>query len=95
MIYVTDPPENITVSNKKVSVIENHIPQRVICSAKAHPEVSYSWHRDTPTPETISKGNALMLGAVTRTAAGNYVCKAFNRHGSTTAKTYLNVMCEY
>ncbi|GLV32173.1 neuromusculin [Carabus blaptoides fortunei] len=92
LFAVEYPPENITVSTKKVSVVENHIPQRVICSAKAHPEVSYTWHRDTPTPETFSKGNALMLGAVSRTTAGNYVCKAFNRHGSTTDKTYLNVM---
>lgn len=76
-----------------VNVIENHIPEKVLCSAKALPEPSYQWKREGSN-EVITKGNKLIIGQpVPRQDAGNYICEAFNRHGSTEAATVLQVLC--
>ncbi|XP_069698096.1 hemicentin-2 isoform X4 [Periplaneta americana] len=85
------PPENITVSNKMVNVTEQHIPEKVICSATAYPEASYQWKHDTSS--LVVKGNALILSdPVTRNDGGNYTCEASNRHGKITQKTLINVL---
>ncbi|XP_075211629.1 neuromusculin isoform X3 [Lycorma delicatula] len=86
------PPENVTVSNRAVNVIEGNVPEKVLCSAKAFPEASYQWRKEDES-EIIIKGNALILNfPVSRTRDGNYVCEAFNRHGNNTQKTYINVL---
>lgn len=91
----TDPPENVTVSNKAVNVIEGNVPEKVLCTAKAFPEASYQWRKEDET-EIIIKGNALILNfPVSRTRDGNYVCEASNRHGNNTQKTYINVLCKF
>lgn len=74
--------------------MEGHVPEKVLCSAKAYPEASYHWRREGET-ETIIKGNALILNyPVPRRNGGNYVCEAYNRHGNVSGKTYLNVLCK-
>lgn len=92
---LSDPPENITVSSKIISVVEKQEPQeKVVCSAKAYPEPSYQWRKEGET-DTIIKGNTFVLSyQVPRRDGGNYVCEAFNRHGSITETIYLNVMCK-
>ncbi|XP_046675859.1 hemicentin-2-like isoform X6 [Homalodisca vitripennis] len=85
------PPENVTVTNKVVNVTENNIPPRVLCSAKAFPEASYNWSREGD-PEVI-RGNALILNfPLQRHKGGNYVCTAYNKHGSNTQTTFFNVL---
>jgi hypothetical protein len=88
----SDPPENVSVSVPVLSVVEGHIPEKILCNAKAYPEPSYQWHRENDT-EIIMKGNALILNyPIPRTSGGNYVCEAFNRHGNITHKTFINVL---
>ncbi|XP_049814950.1 hemicentin-1 isoform X1 [Schistocerca nitens] len=86
------PPGNITVSNKVVYVTEGHVPEKVLCNAKAYPEASYQWWKEGEK-EPIVKGKTLMLNfAVHRRNSGNYICEASNRHGNTTQKTTINVL---
>lgn len=85
------PPENITVSNKMVNVTEQHIPEKVICSATAYPEANYQWKHDTSS--LLVKGNALILSdPVNRNDGGNYTCEASNKHGKISQKTFINVL---
>ncbi|KAI5639567.1 immunoglobulin domain-containing protein [Phthorimaea operculella] len=84
-------PENITVYPKVVSVNENEIPSKVVCSAHGFPKPSYTWRREhvskssgkehSNTSLVLSSSNTLLLGPVQRKHAGNYVCEAYNRHG--------------
>lgn len=88
----SDPPENVSVSVAVLSVVEGHIPEKILCSAKAYPEPSYQWHRENDT-EINMKGNALILNyPIPRSKGGNYVCEASNRHGNITHKTFINVL---
>lgn len=66
---------------------------------------SYSWRREHPskaagkehsnTSLVLSSSNTLLLGPVQRKDAGDYVCEAYNRHGSVNTTVFLNVMCKY
>ncbi|XP_017770206.1 PREDICTED: LOW QUALITY PROTEIN: uncharacterized protein LOC108557968 [Nicrophorus vespilloides] len=89
-IAVDYPPENLTVSSKVVSVIENHKPDKVVCQGKGHPTLNYLWRRDGTT-EPLSKTNILNLGIVPRSASGKYICEANNKYGTETTNVYLNV----
>ncbi|RZF42221.1 hypothetical protein LSTR_LSTR004370 [Laodelphax striatellus] len=87
------PPENLTVSNKVVNVIEGNIPEKVLCNAKGYPEPSYNWWREDSSEPVVKGNNALTLNyPVRRRNGGNYVCEAFNRHGNNTIKTFVNVL---
>lgn len=95
MYLISDPPENLTVSNQVVNVIEGNVPEKVVCSAKAYPEASYQWRREGDS-DLVMKGNALILNyPVQRRNGGNYACEAYNRHGNNSVITYINVLCEY
>ncbi|XP_041986040.1 uncharacterized protein LOC121738194 isoform X2 [Aricia agestis] len=95
-------PENITVTPQVVSVNENEIPAKVVCAAKGFPMPSYTWRRETAsksgarehtnTSLVLSSSNTLLLGPVARKDGGNYVCEAYNRHGSVNTTVYLDVM---
>lgn len=66
---------------------------------------SYSWRREHPskaaskehsnTSLVLSSSNTLLLGPVQRKDGGNYVCEAYNRHGSVNTTVFLDVMCKY
>lgn len=89
----TDPPENTTVSHDTVSVVEDRIPGRVVCSSKASPEPSFEWRYNN---KTIVSGNALIINTpMTRNDSGRYTCVAFNKHGITHADTYIDVQCKF
>ncbi|CAG5027639.1 unnamed protein product [Parnassius apollo] len=95
-------PENITVTPETVSVIENKIPGKVVCSAKGFPMPSYSWRREHPSKNLgkdhtnnsliLSSTNTLLLGPVTKKDGGNYICEAYNKHGSINTSVFLDVM---
>ncbi|KMZ01274.1 uncharacterized protein LOC6739169 isoform X8 [Drosophila simulans] len=82
-------PENTTVSENIVYVQEGTIPGRVICKSRANPEPSYKWIFKN---ETIANGNALIINtAMNRNDDGTYTCFAYNKHGSSIAKTVIKV----
>ena len=73
------PPDNLGISKEVVTVVENKVPEKVLCTAEAYPEASFMWRfRD----EVIQTQNLLNFGsAITREQAGVYKCEAQNRHG--------------
>ncbi|XP_052742760.1 uncharacterized protein LOC112046705 isoform X2 [Bicyclus anynana] len=95
-------PENITVQPRVVSVIQNEIPAKVVCHAEGFPKPSYSWKRENASKSSarehsnnsliLSSSNTLLLGPVARKDGGNYVCEAYNRHGSINTTVFLDVM---
>ncbi|XP_064075309.1 hemicentin-2 isoform X3 [Vanessa tameamea] len=94
-------PENITVTPSVVSVIENEIPAKVVCSANGFPMPNYSWRRERASKSAarahnasaaLSASNALLLPAAARAHAGRYVCEAYNRHGAVNTTVLLDVM---
>ncbi|XP_025836986.1 hemicentin-2 isoform X4 [Agrilus planipennis] len=88
-IAVDYPPENLTVTNRVISVVEHYQPERVICSGKGHPALSFVWKNSEN--QVISKSHVLSLGLVDRQDSGTYVCEASNRHGTTSTTIILNV----
>ena len=91
-INLTDPPEQITVSSKVVNVVENEIPDRITCSAKAFPEATYIWKYGE---EVVSSEAVLFLGSpFQRNQAGEYVCIALNQHGNVSISATINVQCK-
>ncbi|XP_012280549.1 hemicentin-1 isoform X2 [Orussus abietinus] len=89
--HVEFPPENMTISEKVINVVVDHIPKNVLCGAKAHPEPTFRWYREDST-ETILEGRILTFKtSIPRRSAGTYFCEASNRHGNRTISTYMNV----
>lgn len=73
------PPDNMHISKEIVSVVENKVPEKVLCTAEAYPEASFMWRFND---EVIQTQNLLNFGsAITREQAGVYMCEAQNRHG--------------
>lgn len=89
-----DPPENLTITSRAISVAEKHKPDEVVCSGKGNPSLDYVWTKNN-TNEVVSNKDTLSLGPVLRTDSGSYICKASNRHGSSSIAMYLNVQCKY
>nr|XP_037875884.1 uncharacterized protein LOC101737333 [Bombyx mori] len=92
-------PENITVTPSIVSVVENEVPAKVVCSARGFPTPSYWWRREDATRSRgkaqrppLSASGTLLLGAVQRRDAGRYVCEAYNRHGAVSTAVLLDVL---
>ncbi|XP_044272601.1 uncharacterized protein LOC123016327 [Tribolium madens] len=89
-IGVEYPPDNLTVSDRIVDVIEDESPVDVKCSGVGRPNLSYVWKRNL-TSEVIVKSDTLKLPKMSRTKAGYYTCEAFNRHGNKTIQVKFNV----
>ncbi|XP_014297266.1 hemicentin-1 isoform X3 [Microplitis demolitor] len=86
------PPENMTISTKKINVTVDFIPESVKCGAIAHPEPTFRWYREGST-ETISQSPVLVFETrVPKRSNGTYFCEATNRHGTNNISTYLNVL---
>ena len=84
------PPDNLFISQEVVNVVENKVPEKVLCKAEAYPEASFMWRFDD---EVIQTHNLLnFASAVSRAQDGVYVCEAHNRHGTSYATTRINVM---
>ncbi|XP_063981211.1 hemicentin-1 isoform X2 [Diachasmimorpha longicaudata] len=87
------PPENMTVSTLKISVIENTIPDSVKCSAVAHPEPTFRWYREG-SPDIAASSSAVLdiKERVPRRSNGTYICEASNRHGPARISVCLDVL---
>jgi len=84
------PPDNLFISQEVVNVVENKVPEKVLCTAEAYPEASFMWRFND---EVIQTHNLLnFASAITRDQAGVYVCEAQNRHGTSYITTKMNVM---
>lgn len=64
---------------------------------------NYLWRRESVKTQgkeansslVLSASSALLLGSVSRTDGGLYVCEAHNKHGTVRAQVYLDVLCTY
>ena len=84
------PPDNLYISQDVVNVVENQVPEKVLCTAEAYPEASFMWRFND---EVIHTQNLLnFASAITRYQTGTYVCEAQNRHGTAYITTKLNVL---
>ncbi|XP_055855839.1 uncharacterized protein LOC129919053 isoform X2 [Episyrphus balteatus] len=82
-------PENTTVTDEVVHVLESNIPGRVVCKSKANPEPSYEWRFNN---KTITRGSTLIINnPMSRNDTGRYTCVAFNKHGSSVSDTFIDV----
>lgn len=85
----------MTVSKTIVYVTEGNIPEKVTCNAKAYPETTYLWRKESENDVSM-KGKTLILNyPLMRNDGGDYICEASNRHGSLSTKITINVLCEY
>ncbi|XP_037908056.1 hemicentin-1 isoform X6 [Hermetia illucens] len=83
------PPENTTVSKDIVTVEEDNIPERILCSAKGNPEPLYEWQFNG---SVITRGSALIINhKMAKSDAGAYECFAYNKHGRHSAVTNITV----
>lgn len=96
LVFLADPPENITVSKPVLSVVESRVPEMVLCSARGYPEASYEWRAENSTDETsVVKRNKLVLNKpMHRKDSGNWTCTAINRHGSISTTIRIDVQCK-
>ncbi len=89
----TDPPENIEISDRLITVDEGSSSGKILCTAEAYPEANYMWqHSD----EVVATDNMLFFDhGISRNQAGEYTCVAQNRHGSTKITTKIDVLCKF
>lgn len=90
---ILDPPENLTVSNSIVHVVENNKPESVTCGGKGHPTLQYTWKKESATNYS-SNTNILSWRTVNRSDTGKYICEASNKHGKASTIAFLNVQCK-
>ncbi|KAK4872366.1 hypothetical protein RN001_014395, partial [Aquatica leii] len=90
-VEVEYPPENLTLSNYTVSVVEGKFPPEVTCTGKGFPHLHYFWKRQNST-KILSYTQGLIFEApITKAQSGSYVCEANNTHGAAQAVLRLEV----
>lgn len=90
---ISDPPENTTVSNSTVDVIEGDSPPRLTCSGNAYPPLQYQWLRNGTVK---SDGPILHIyKSMNRDDAGIYECVSRNKHGTQSASIEINILCRF
>lgn len=90
---IVDPPENTTVSNATVDVIEGDSPPRITCTGNAYPPLQYQWLRNGTVK---SDGPILHIyKPMTRDDAGIYECISRNKHGTQSASMEINILCRF
>ncbi|KAL7033530.1 hypothetical protein ACKWTF_007630 [Chironomus riparius] len=87
------PPENVTVSQQEVQVVEGRTPPRVLCSASAHPAPKYQWKR-WDTNEVFVRNSPVLTfpNGLNRTDKGIYSCIVENKHGNNVANITMNIL---
>ena len=89
---LSDPPENIELSDLVITLEEGSSAESVMCTAEAYPEASYAWERNN---DVVATDNLLFFDrGVSRDQGGEYMCVAKNRHGRAEMVTRIEVICE-
>ena len=89
---VSDPPENIELSDLVITLEEGSSAESVMCTAEAYPEASYAWEVDGAV---VATDNLLFFDeGVSREQGGDYMCVAKNRHGRAEMVTRVEVICK-
>lgn len=84
------PPEDIEVSITHLLVDEGNVAEEITCTANSKPPSEYMWMYND---QVISDSPLLFMNySLGRERSGNYTCVASNRHGSTSANTYIDVI---
>lgn len=86
-----DEPQNVTVSQTSVTVIENEA-ILVTCSANAVPSPSFNWLKGSVE---YQDGAYLNITSAAPKDSGTYTCKANNTKGETGVSVIVDVQCKY
>lgn len=91
-LFLSDPPENTTISHAEIDVEEGQSPPRVSCTGNAYPPLQYQWVRNG---EVKSDGPILHIyEPMKREDDGMYECVSKNKHGNQTAMMRINILCK-
>lgn len=94
-ILFADPPENTTVSNGTIDVVEGQPPPRVTCSGTAYPPLQYHWYRENNLTPIADTAALQLYTVINRFNATDYTCVSSNKHGNQTATLKMNILCTY
>lgn len=94
-IFIVDPPENTTVSNATIDVVEGQPPARVTCAGTAYPPLQYHWYRKGQSTPIADTAGLQLYEGMTRADDGDYTCVSTNKHGNQTATMKMNILCTY
>ena len=93
LLTLSDPPENIELSDLVITLEEGSSAESVMCTAEAYPEASYAW--EVNGGDVVATDNLLFFDeGVSRDQGGDYTCVAKNRHGRAEMVTRIEVICE-
>ncbi|TRY71608.1 hypothetical protein TCAL_03134, partial [Tigriopus californicus] len=87
---ISDPPENIEISDAIIRLEEGSSREKVLCTAEAYPEANYIWKFNN---ENVAADNLLFFdGGISKDQAGIYTCVAQNKHGAAEIGTEIDVL---
>jgi len=90
--FGTVAPENAVIDRPLIEVEEGSIGGHLDCLAAAFPQANYYWQYNH---QIIGNGPRLTLDyGLSRDKTGEYSCVAHNQHGNSTAKAFINIVCE-
>ena len=99
LLLLADPPEEVTVDQKSLQLIEGEEMEPITCSGSGSPELTFYWTLQEEE-EVVGEGEVLTFSQpVERSQAGEYLCHGANRHGEQVADFSLSVLyrpeCEW
>ena len=65
------PPDNLFISQETVNVVENKVPEKVLCTAEAYPEASFMWRFND---EVIQTHNLLNFASAISQVRKSFKC---------------------
>lgn len=90
LVFIQYPPEDVTVGEENLEVMEGEELEPVLCSGSGSPQLTFYW---TLRDEVVAEGDLLTFHQpLTRTQAGQYLCHGANRHGEQLAALNLSVL---
>lgn len=88
-----DPPENTTISNTTIEIVEDNLIPKISCHGNGYPKLQYQWIRNGMV---ISDGSNLHLySKMTRKDAGIYECVSRNKHGTQAVQMNVSISCKH
>lgn len=86
-----DPPENTTISNTTIEIVEDSLMQKISCHGNGYPKLQYQWIRNGTV---IRDGANLQLyNKMKREDAGSYECVSRNKHGTQIVAMNVSILC--